>query len=118
VIYIGEILLAIINISMAAHHAALIRMGRPIKHGLWGGLYLVVAALFAWLTNSVWLFVIALPLRKVLFDISLNIFRKKPLWYQSAATGSIIDKLHSNLNPRVYTAVYVIFIIVANIFLL
>ena len=115
-IYISEAFLIIANIIMAYHHSELINEGRKIKHGWWGLAYLGFAGLLSLLHHSWLLFIVSLPIRKVFFDLSLNYFRALSLWYQSTQTTSIIDKLHSGINPKVYLSVYTASIIVINFF--
>lgn len=116
-IYISEILLLAANIIMAYHHADLIKDGLKIKHGWWGLSYLAFAGLLSLLHGSWLLFIVSLPIRKVFFDLSLNYFRGLSLWYQSTQTTSIIDKLHSGINPKVYLSVYTASIIVINLWI-
>lgn len=120
-IAIGEILLVLVNIAMAWWHSELIKDGKPIKHGLWGGLYLVLSGVFAFLNHSVLLFVLALFIRKVVFDLALNIFRGEvSLFYVSKNPKSIIDRIHLKLfgvNSELYMVIYFLIIIVINIFL-
>src|SRR5690242_6052558 len=110
--YVGEFILLLINVVMAAHHAALIKMDRKISHGLWAALYFIVALLFAWMNHNIWLLVVSLPLRKASFDISLNLFRKKSIWYSSASSTSVIDNLLEEINPRIVFMVSVILVII------
>ncbi len=106
---IGEILLIIINVGMAGHHAYLISEGKKIQHGWWGLLYFAAAAAFAYLSHSWELLVCSLFVRKVFFDLSLNLFRGKPLFYVSSSTTSIIDKFHNKIfgnKSEIYMALY------------
>lgn len=88
---------------MAWYHAK----SFPVKHGLWGAYYLAAAYLATWLfTRSFiisftpisfeWIplvvFLSLIAVRKPTFDLPLNLFRKKGLWYISLSTDSIIDK--------------------------
>ena len=119
--YFGELLLLIANILMAWHHAELIEEGRPIRHGWWGAAYLALAICFAWLNQSWALFVASLFLRKIVFDLSLNIFRDLPIFYVSSSTTSIIDKLHYRFfgkRSEVYMSFYLLLLIFINIFFL
>ena len=112
---------------MAGHHANLIRDGKRIQHGLWGGAYLGLAVVFCYFGGQRdgigfdWLLMIDLLLiRKVFFDLPLNLFRGKPMFYVSATTTSIIDKFHNRvfgLNSLPYMIVYFVAIIVITILL-
>lgn len=117
---IGVIFLIIINVVMAAYHASLINQGRPIKHGWWGAGYLALAVLLSLLNNSWLLFVDLLLIRKVFFDLSLNLFRGKPLFYVSSTTTSIIDRVHNKIfgnRSEIYMIVYLIASIIITILL-
>lgn len=119
-IYIAEIGLIAFNIWMAHYHAGLIKKGVTPKHGLWGLSYAVLLAAACILTKS-WLLAIAgVLIRKVVFDISLNLFRGLPMFYVSNSTTSIIDKVHNKIfgkRSEVYLTLYAIGIIAINFFL-
>lgn len=120
-IFIGEIILIFINVAMAAYHADLIKDGRRINHALWGGLYLAVAGLFSWLNHSWILLIASLFIRKVFFDLSLNLFRELPLFYVSSDPESMIDKWHNKhfgKNSELYMVIYFLVIVFLNILLL
>lgn len=130
--YIGELILIAVNILMAWYHADLIKDDKKIRHGLWGFLYIVLAAVMSYLNSSVWLFITALYLRKVVFDISLNLFRDLPVFYispelknmsfrQAVRKASIIDWIHYRLfkdRSEVYVIIYFLKLIFLNIFFL
>jgi len=119
-IYLFEILLAGINVWMAWYHSRLIKAGKKINHGLWGGAYLMAATLLSWLIHDWWLVVLSLFIRKVVFDLSLNLFRELPLFYVSTETTSIIDKIHYKLfgkKSEIYMGIYMLVIIVLNVLL-
>lgn len=120
-VYVFEILLIAANISMAWWHSVLIEQKQKTpQHGWWGLAYLSLAVLLSWLCSSWVLFVASLFIRKVFFDLSLNLFRSKPLFYTSATTTSIIDKVHYKLfgnRSEVYMSVYFLFIIFLTILL-
>ena len=99
----------IVNILMAFYHSTLIKKSIKIRHGLWGGAYLVAVGLVSFFGNSWELAVCLLALRKWSFDISLNLFRDLPTFYVSKKPASIIDKVHNYLfgkRSEVYMAVY------------
>tara|TARA_R110000868_G_scaffold29391_2_gene109256 strand:+ start:950 stop:1330 length:381 start_codon:yes stop_codon:yes gene_type:complete len=119
-ILIGEVLLVLVNIAMAWWHSELIKDSKPIKHGLWGAGYLLLAGAFAVFNHSWILFIASLFIRKVFFDLMLNSFRGLPLFYVSKSPKSIIDKLHLKLfssNSELYMTIYFLVIIVINIYL-
>ena len=118
--YILEILLIAFNLVMAWHHSQLIADGKKIYHGLWGSYYIAFAVLVAFVGKSWVLMILSLPLRKVVFDLSLNLFRGLPLFYVSTKTTSLIDKAHNYIfgkNSEVYMAFYFIIIIALNFLL-
>lgn len=120
-IYLFEILLLIANIAMADYHAHLIKQQRPIKHGWWGLLYVAVTIAFAFICQSWVLLIVAALLRKVVFDIALNLFRSLPVFYVSSSTTSIIDRVHNYIfgkHSEIYLSIYFLVIIFLNIFLL
>jgi hypothetical protein len=119
-IYIFEIVIAIGNVVMAWYHSRLIKAEKKINHALWGGMYLMVATLLSWSIHDWWLVVLSLFIRKVLFDLSLNIFRGLPLFYVSTETTSIIDKLHYKIfgkRSEIYQGIYMLVIVILNVLL-
>lgn len=96
-IAISVTLLAISNIAMAYYHSLLMKRGKQIKHGLWSLYYLLFAALLSILNHSCLLFIDSLLIRKVVFDISLNLFNKRSPFFVSTETTSIIDEFHYKL---------------------
>lgn len=112
---IAVILMVGVNLCMAWHHTDLIERGRPIRHGWWALGYLALAALFAVLNRSILLMVDLCLVRKVVFDLSLNLMRGLPLFYVSRTTTSIIDQIHYRLfglNSKPYMALYFIAILI------
>lgn len=117
-IYLLEILLLAINIAMAACHAKLIKAEKKINHAAWGAAYLVVATLLGWSIHSWWLVVLSLFIRKVFFDLFLNIFRGLPLFYVSTETTSIIDKLFYKVfkkQSEIYMGIFLLVILILNV---
>ena len=107
-IYISQAFLIAFNIWMARYHSRLLKKDKKIKHGLWGGLYLLVACglslCFGW-----WFFLSTLLLRKFLFDTSLNLYNGRGLFFVSQETTSIIDRIHFKLfgiHSEIYQIVY------------
>lgn len=119
-IYILEILIISINVTMAYHHSNLIEDGKKIYHGWWGFLYFIFLLLTAWIGKSYILFLLGFPIRKVFFDLSLNLFRGLPLFYVSTKTTSLIDRLHNYIfgkKSEYYMFFYAVIVIVLNVFL-
>lgn len=117
---IAILILALLNIVVAGHHANLIKEGKRIRHFWWGLGFFVLTGVFAWGNNS-WLVLFdGLLVRKVVFDLSLNLFRGKPLFYVSSKPESLIDKWHNKvfgLNSVPYMVFYFISAVVITIFL-
>lgn len=125
---LAEILFICLNVIMAGVHANIIkRMEREtliygfpkskIKHGWWGLAYGAAVAglsgLWWWKSGSAWqgveLAVCAVFVRKVFFDLPLNLFRGKPLFYVSTSTTSLIDRFHNRVfgnKSEIYMTLY------------
>lgn len=119
-LYILEILIFSINVIMAWHHANLVEDGKKIYHGLWGSLYIAFVCFVAFVGKSWVLLALSLPIRKVVFDLSLNLFRGLPLFYVSSKTTSLIDKFHNYIfgkDSESYMVFYSLIIILLNFFL-
>lgn len=117
-VYLFQIVLVAGNVWMAYFHSTLIKAEKKINHSLWGGAYLVVAGVLSLIIHSWVLFVLSLFIRKVVFDLSLNLFRGLPLFYVSSETGSWIDKFHNwafGKNSEIYMGIYLICIVVLNV---
>lgn len=98
---------------MAAYHAYLIGHNERIYHGIWAMGYIVAVAAAFYLTG-VWLLIpILLVLRKVVFDISLNLFRSKAWDYVSKTSGSILD----GINNKIFSSAKVMYMSYAAIWL-
>jgi hypothetical protein len=103
---------------MAGVHAEMIKKGNRIKHGIWGGVYLVAAGAVSFFSHSWLLMVCLLVLRKWSFDLSLNVFRGFPTFYVSKKPKSIIDQFHNwvfGLNSIPYMVFYFICTIVLSL---
>lgn len=107
-IYISQAFLIAFNIWMARYHSRLLKKDKKIKHGLWGGLYLLVAGglslCFGW-----WFFLSTLLLRKFLFDTALNLYNGRAIFFVSKETTSIIDRVHYwafGLHSEIYQFIY------------
>ena len=85
-------LYTLVNIALAYTDYRLISEGKRVFHGLNGAVYVVLIFPAYFLTDS-WSVVIGLlVLRRLVFDISLNLFRGLPYDYTSETTTSIIDR--------------------------
>lgn len=119
--YLGEILLILVNIAMAYYHACIFKDGGKVKHGWWGLAYLALTGLFAFLYHSWWLLIAGLLLRKLVFDISLNLFEGRSAFFVSVETTSIIDKFYYKVfkkNSELYQSIHFLLLVIINIFLL
>jgi len=120
-IYASQILLIGINLLMALRHSHIIEVQKKVpKHGWWSLWYAIAAGLLCWYFHSWLLALDAVLIRKVAFDLSLNTFRGKPLFYVSSSTKSLIDKFHNKLfgkRSEVYMAIYFAGIVVINFYL-
>jgi len=106
--YLSQVFLIAFNIWMARYHSRLLKQDKKIKHGIWGGLYLLVAVglslCFGW-----WFFLSTLLLRKFLFDTALNLYNGRALFFVSKETTSIIDRVHYwafGLHSEIYQFIY------------
>lgn len=112
-IAISIILLAIANLSMAAYHSTLMKRGKKIKHGLWAIAYFLFAVILSLINHSWLLFIDALLIRKVVFDLFLNCFNNRPIFFVSTETTSIIDEFHLKLFGKKSWIYYILYSIAA-----
>jgi hypothetical protein len=110
-LYIG------INILLAYIDSVLISKGERIYHGLNGAVYIMLMIPAYMVTKSIFLIVALLLIRRLVFDISLNLFRGLPYDYTSDTTTSIIDRLLYDVQ-EVLGIVYYVLLIAAIIFFL
>lgn len=96
-IKVAQGIILAINILMAWYHARLIKADRPIRHGWWAALYITLCGALCLFAESGWLAIFAILIRKPLFDVSLNYFRGKPLFYVASDPDSLIDDIHLTL---------------------
>lgn len=117
-IYLLQICLVASNLAMAAYHALLIKQEKKINHALWGGGYLVMVGVASFVLHSWALFVLSLFIRKVVFDLSLNLFLNRQLFFVSTETTSVIDLWHNKLfgkKSEIYMGIYLLVIVVLNV---
>ena len=113
-------LFVLMNVIMALVHNDMIDDGRKIEHGWWGFGYVVFCCGICGLYGSWLLLLDSVLIRKVVFDLSLNLFRGKPLFYVSSSPASIIDKIHNKifgLNSIPYMVVYFAAMVVISVVL-
>lgn len=114
------ILYALICTQLAWLNSYLIKKGRRIYHALNGLLHLVAAAV-GWYYFSWQIGVAILPLTRIVFDVSLNLFRELPFDYVSPSPKSIIDKLEkkifkkNGIVPKLIYLAIVIALVTSNV---
>lgn len=115
-----ELLFVLVNIAMAYYHCLLIKQNRIIQHGWWTLGYGLACGIVLILTWNWILFFCLILIRKVVFDISLNLFRGLPVFHISRETKSLIDQLHNAFfggYAIIYQSVYFVAIVVLNFFI-
>lgn len=95
-----QLLFTALNIIIAWWHARLIKQQRPIKHGWWGLAYIIAAGVASFIAKDWILLVLLLLNRKLVFDISLNLFRGLPPFHVSLTTTSIVDNWQRKIFGR------------------
>jgi len=100
-----------INILLAKIDATKIKKGIHIKHGINALIYFALIAPTFFFS---WHYPLALlALRRIVFDVSLNLFRGLKYDYISETTTSIIDRISYNYQKQYgFFAYYIIFIII------
>lgn len=78
---------------MAYVDSVLIKRGERILHGFNGFFYLMMVVPAYIITKDLYLVAALLVLRRLVFDVSLNLFRGLPYNYTSKTTTSIIDRI-------------------------
>lgn len=118
-IYISQIFLIAFNIWMARYHSRLLKRDMKIKHGIWGALYLTLSASITCFFGNLWILIACLLLRKFLFDISLNLYNDRGIFFVSRETTSIIDRIHFKLfgiHSEIYQTAYFMWWVILMIF--
>jgi len=108
-IYISQAFLIAFNIWMARYHSRLMKRDIRPKHGWWGGLHVAICIAITLLFGDLWLLIACFLLRKFLFDISLNLYNGRGIFFVSTETTSIIDRIHYKLfgvNSEIYQTMY------------
>lgn len=83
----------VINILLAYVDSLLIKNGERIYHGLNGLFYILMVVPAYLITNNLYLCIGLFVIRRLVFDVSLNLFRGLPYNYTSKTTTSIIDRI-------------------------
>jgi len=118
VIYL--LLYALVCVQLAWLNSDLIKRGRRIYHALNGLLHLVAAAV-GWYYFSWQIGVAILPMARVVFDVSLNLFRGLGIDYVSPSPKSVIDKLekkvfkNNGIVPKLIYLIIVIALVTSNV---
>lgn len=107
--YIIAIAACILN---AVIDADKIRQNVKISHAENAGWYAIVVILCFHFTLNWQYCVRLLALRKVVFDISLNILRNKNPFYYSLTTGSVIDKFLLKVFRNNVYVMYAFFVLI------
>jgi len=81
-------------ICLAADNADRIRNGKRIYHGLNGALHLIAAGMVWYLSGLKDAICLLLAVR-VVFDISLNLFRNLPVFYTPLKPKSKVDQFEN-----------------------
>jgi len=108
-IYISQAFLIAFNIWMARYHSRLLKKDKKIKHGWWGLSYLVLSCSITYFLGDLWLLLACFLLRKFLFDVALNLYNGRGIFFVSSETTSIIDRFHFwafNIHSEIYQTMY------------
>lgn len=118
--YLIELFFIGVCILNAWIDAKRIKGGKRIYHGVNGGIYLALT--FGSYFLGGWFLVLAvLIIRKVFFDVALNLFRGLPFFYFPQNPKSILDKLQYkvfNVNMEILWVVLVLLLLILNVFVL
>ena len=123
--YIIEFILVVYNIVTAKinsnmEHVDLVNNKTgSIKHGWWGLAYLIACTIAWYFTGMNYVLLIAaLFQRKLVFDISYNLFQPRDWYFVNKSPSSIVDKVYNYLfqfNAKLYQAVNLIIFSVLQI---
>lgn len=91
--------------------SVLISRGEKILHGFNGLFYLLMVVPAYLITENLYLVAGLLVIRRLVFDVSLNLFRGLPYNYTSQTTTSIIDRLLYRIQNQLGDIYYLILII-------
>jgi hypothetical protein len=87
------ILFVLINIALAQWDADLIKVGKRIRHGINGIIYLVLIGTVFYFFKNYWLIAALIFTRLIFFNIFLNYFRGGGILYMPTTPKSIADKI-------------------------
>lgn len=116
--YLSQVFLIAFNIWMARYHSRLLKKDKKIKHGWWGLSYVVLSVSITCFFGDLWLLIACFLLRKFLFDISLNLYNGRGIFFVSNETTSIIDRVHFlafGKHSEIYQTMYFMGWIILNI---
>lgn len=91
--------------------SVLISRGEKILHGVNGLFYLLMVVPAYLITEDLYLVASLLVLRRLVFDVSLNLFRGLAYNYTSRTTTSIIDRLLYRVQNQLGDLYYLILIL-------
>lgn len=95
---------------MAYVDSVLIKKGERIYHGLNGLFYILMVVPAYLITKDLYLCAGLFVVRRLVFDVSLNLFRGLPYNYISKTTTSIIDRVLYRVQERLGGIYYLILI--------
>ena len=119
--YFIEVLFIAVCILNAKIDANRIKAGKRIYHGVNGGVYLILSCASAYLLQSWFLLLAVLTIRKIVFDVALNLYRGLPFFYFPQDPKSLIDRLQYrffNVNMEIFWIVCVLKLLILNVFVL
>ena len=91
--------------------SVLISKGEKILHGMNGLFYILIISPAYVFTKNLYLVAGLLVIRRLVFDVSLNLFRGLPYNYTSKTTTSIIDRLLYRTQNQLGGIYYLILIV-------
>lgn len=89
----------------------LISRGKKILHGINGLIYILAVVPAYIITDDLYLVAGLFVIRRLVFDVSLNLFRGLPYNYTSKTTTSITDRLLYGLQNKLGIVYYLILVV-------
>jgi hypothetical protein len=116
-IFIAQIIYAVLCIFFAKLNALWIAENKKILHGINGFVHLVVWALLYFLVHKWQLFLVLPFIGRFVFDTALNYFRGFSIYYIPINPKSIIDRIEKLVfdYPQVAKIFYIVSIVILNI---
>lgn len=111
-VYIGELIFAMVHVWIADYQAQRFDAQKTISH-FWWAFAVGVMVVGAWLlTDKNYLFALALVMERIwFFNPTLNLLRKKSFFYtNSSKNGSWIDAHIGNIYPYIFVISLSVFI--------